>query len=77
MARRKVGDTPSELRKERGIVPGDLVKWHPSARDVLGYKEGAVIGIVLRYLGGRDAVEILDRAGDRWDCLLQFIEKSS
>ena len=77
MARRKVGDTPSELRKERGIMPGDLVKWHPSARDVLGYKEGAVIGIVLRYLGRRDAVQILDRRGERWTCLLQFIEKSS
>jgi len=77
MARKKVGDVPSELRKERGIVPGDLVKWHPSARDVLGYKEGAVIGIVLRYLGRRDAVEILDRAGDRWNCLLKFVEKNS
>ena len=77
MARRKVGDTPSELRKERGIVPGDLVKWHPCAHDVLGYEEGEVIGIVLRYLGRRDVVEVLDRKGDRWTFLLQFVEKNS
>jgi hypothetical protein len=74
---RKVGDTPSELRKERGIEPGDLVKWHPCAEDVLGYKAGAVIGIVLRYIGRRDAVEILDRGGGIDTYLLKFVEKNS
>ena len=72
---RRVGTTPSELRKERNINPGDRVKWHPCARHVLGAEVGAYAGVVIRYLGLRDAVVIIDPEGSSRNCLLKFIER--
>ena len=72
-----VGYTPSKLRQERDIVPGNLVKWHPCARDVLNYVEGGHVGIVLRYQGLRDVVIVLTPSGEHRDFFIKFIEKSS
>lgn len=70
-----VGYTPSELRKERNISPGDQVKWHANARNVIGAEVGEPAGVVVRYLGLRDAVILMDSNGSCTDCLLKFIEK--
>ena len=72
---RRVGTTPSKLRKERNINPGDRVKWHQDAQNVLGAEVGAYAGIVIRYLGLRDAVVIIDPEGSSRNCLLKFIER--
>ena len=72
-----VGYVPSKLRQERDIAPGDLVKWHPCARNVLNYVEGEHVGLVLRYLGLRDAVIVLTPSGEHREFFIKFIEKSS
>ena len=71
----RVGTTPSKLRKERAICPGDQVKWHASSHGVIGAQVGEYAGIVIRYLGLRDAVVLLKPDGSSSNCLLKFIEK--